>query len=764
MKFFGKFYYVFLAVVFLALFFILENASINQIIFPFSFAMLFALVWANQKIWLVAPAYLISAIIVDYSVAGIVSAIVCVTMIVVPFALHTIFKKNIQIWELAIYALFSQAGYIGFAAASGTNSVIFAVVSAVVGVVFMLGFVKLFEALFMRGFAYRLSAIEYVAGGIILIGLSSGLVNLDLYGFSFLKLFVSFVLLAITYCSKNYYSVFIASILGLGTLLQANNPVFFAPFVIWALAISPFKTYRKYFTALAIILAELVIGFYFNLYYYFDWLGILPVAISAVVFAVIPDKVYSMVKSIFDLRGDRAAIKNVVNQNRELLHRRLLSLSDVFGEMDRVFRGLVKRNLSEDEVKKLLRDEIIARNCESCPDRVRCHRTRQQDTIRVFDELTAIAFEKGKVTLLDIPSYLSANCGRVNGIISSAATLARQYKSYSGMLSNIDTSKLLIADQLKGISSVMKNLSQEVDHEIAFDGKREDKIIEELLFNDIVCTDAIVYERDAHTFEINLIVRNLDADKIKIPSIVGKICKCNMAVVDKYAATRPGYTALSLKTAPKLDCVFALASTPKSGSEASGDSHSIMRLDGDRFMFAICDGMGSGDEAEQTSQTAISLIENFYKAGFDSELVLSSVNKLLSLQKEDKFSALDVCVLDLKSGLGDFIKMGAPCGFVVSEEGCTLVESGALPLGIVDKFNPITKKLVVSDGEIVVMFSDGISDAFASDKSIQDFIKTIYSPNPQIIADKLLEQALANSDGRAMDDMTVLAIKIFNNQ
>lgn len=764
MKFFGKFYYVFLAVVFLALFFILENASINQIIFPFSFAMLFALVWANQKIWLVAPAYLIAAIIVDYSVAGIVSAIVCVTMIVVPFALHTIFKKNIQIWELAIYALFSQAGYIGFAAASGTNSVIFAVVSAVVGVVFMLGSVKLFEALFMRGFAYRLSAIEYVAGGIILIGLSSGLVNLDLYGFSFLKLFVSFVLLAITYCSKNYYSVFIASILGLGTLLQANNPVFFAPFVIWALAISPFKTYRKYFTALAIILAELVIGFYFNLYYSFDWLGILPVAISAVVFAVIPDKVYAMVKSIFDLRGDRAAIKNVVNQNRELLHRRLLSLSDVFGEMDRVFRGLVKRNLSEDEVKKLLRDEIIARNCESCPDRVRCHRTRQQDTIRVFDELTAIAFEKGKVTLLDIPSYLSANCGRVNGIISSAATLARQYKSYSGMLSNIDTSKLLIADQLKGISSVMKNLSQEVDHEIAFDGKREDKIIEELLFNDIVCTDAIVYERDAHTFEINLIVRNLDADKIKIPSIVGKICKCNMAVVDKYAATRPGYTALSLKTAPKLDCVFALASTPKSGSEASGDSHSIMRLDGDRFMFAICDGMGSGDEAEQTSQTAISLIENFYKAGFDSELVLSSVNKLLSLQKEDKFSALDVCVLDLKSGLGDFIKMGAPCGFVVSEEGCTLVESGALPLGIVDKFNPITKKLVVSDGEIVVMFSDGISDAFASDKSIQDFIKTIYSPNPQIIADKLLEQALANSDGRAMDDMTVLAIKIFNNQ
>ena len=91
MKFFGKFYYVFLAVMFLALFFILENASINGLIFPFSFAMLFALIWANQKIWLVAPAYLVAAIIVNHSLAGIISAIVCAAMIVVPFILHTIF-------------------------------------------------------------------------------------------------------------------------------------------------------------------------------------------------------------------------------------------------------------------------------------------------------------------------------------------------------------------------------------------------------------------------------------------------------------------------------------------------------------------------------------------------------------------------------------------------------------------------------------------------------------------------------------------------
>ncbi len=763
MKFFGKIYYVILAVLFLGLFFVLEHAAIAEVIFPFSFAMMFALVWANQKVYLVCPAYFVAAVIADHSLEGIISALVCVVCVVVPYFAHYFAKKGMREWELAIYAVLSQVGYIGFAAAAGGNGVYFALVSAVLGTIFCLGFIKLFEAIFMRGFNYRLSALELIAGGVILLALSSGFMPLEVGGFSFLKLFVSFMLLAITYCSKNYYSVFVAAIFGVGTLLHANNPVFFAPFMIWALAISPFKTYRKYFSAVALVLAEIVIGFYFKLYYSFDWLSILPTAISAIIFMAIPDKVFSSVKSIFDLKSDRAAIKNIVNQNREVLHRRLLSLSDVFGEMDRVFRSLVKQNLSQDDVKKLLRDEIISRNCETCPGRARCHRARQEDTLKVMDELVSIAFDKGKVTLFDIPAYLSSNCGRVNGIITSAGNLARQYKSYSGMLSNIDTSKLLIADQLKGISSVMSALSKEVDSEIAFDGKREQKLIEELLFHDIVCTDAVVFEKNTHTIEATLIVRNADADAIKIPDIASKICKCKMTVCDKFPASRPGFTTLTLRTCPKYDCAIGLASAAKSGSPTSGDSHSIMRLDGDRFMFALCDGMGSGSDAEKTSATAMSLIENFYKAGFYSELVLSSVNKLLSLQKEDKFSALDVCVLDLKNGLGDFIKMGSPCGFVLSEEECKIVESGALPLGIVESVSPITKKMVVSAGDIILLFTDGISDSFASDESIEEFVKNSYSTNPQTIADRILEQALANNNGKAFDDMTVLAVRVFKN-
>lgn len=763
MKSLGKIKYVVLLIAFTGLFYVLSHACIVDAIFPFSFAMLFALLWADQKVYILVPAYIAGSIAADYSISGIVSIVCCAFCAAVPYLIHYFCKKNMKIWELAAYAFVSQVGYIAFAAAGGGSSVYFALISAALGTLCMLGFVKLFETLFMRGVAFRLSAIELVSGGVILLAISSGLLQLEVGDFSFLKLFVSFMLLAITYCSKNYYSVFVAALFGVGTLLHSCNPVFVAPFMLWALAISPFKTYRKYFSAVALVLAEVLIGYYFKLYYSFSWISILPTAISAVIFMAIPDKVYNSFKSIFDLKGDRALVKNVVNQNREILRRRFLSLSDVFGEMCHVFRGLIQKNLSQQEVKALLRDEIICKNCDTCPDKARCHRSRNKEIEKVLDELVDISFAKGKVTLLDIPAYLSANCGRVNGIISSCNALSRQYKSYSGMLANIDNSKLLIADQLQGISSVMKSLSTEVDSDIAFDSKREQRLIEELLFNDIVCTDAVVYEKDMYTFEVGLIVRTSDSESIKIPDIVSKVCKSKMSIYDRFAGSKPGFTTVSLRSAPKYDCVFALASETKTGSPASGDSHSAMRLSGDKFMFAVCDGMGSGQQAKSTCETSMSLIENFYKAGFSSELVLSSVNKLLTMQKTEAFSALDVCVVDLKNGLGDFIKMGSPSGYVISSQECKIISAGALPLGIVDSAQPVTQKIVLDDGDMILLFTDGIADSFSDDQKIADFLKNNCSSNPQVVADRLLEQALANNDGRAKDDMTVLAVKIFNN-
>ena len=81
---------------FFAVFFILFNASVNFLIFPFAFGMLFSLAWANQKIWLLAPAYIGAGLLVSPELETAICLLVCVFCLMVPYLIHTLCKKNIR--------------------------------------------------------------------------------------------------------------------------------------------------------------------------------------------------------------------------------------------------------------------------------------------------------------------------------------------------------------------------------------------------------------------------------------------------------------------------------------------------------------------------------------------------------------------------------------------------------------------------------------------------------------------------------------------
>jgi stage II sporulation protein E len=174
--------------------------------------------------------------------------------------------------------------------------------------------------------------------------------------------------------------------------------------------------------------------------------------------------------------------------------------------------------------------------------------------------------------------------------------------------------------------------------------------------------------------------------------------------------------------------------------------------------------MGSGVKAQTISSTALSLIESFYKAGLTSELILSTVNKLLSINTEDSYTALDLSVVDLKTCSADFIKYGSPYGFIVGEQGIRIVEGNTLPLGIINELKPSVCSAELNDGDIILLLSDGVSDAFSSSGEIIDFLRTIPAKNPQTLADQILITALRKNNHEKKDDMTALAVRVFKRK
>lgn len=755
-------FFVLQFLIFFGLFFVLFNSSVNMVVFPFAFGMLFALLWANQKVWLLVPAYIIAGVLYQPTLEFSIGILVTIFCLVVPYFIHILCKKNMKKWEFALFAILSQTGVVAFDLVGGFSPVL-SLISVLVGTLFMFACMAVFEAIIIRGFTNKLTMLEIVSLFVIIGVFSGGLVNLNIGNFSFLKLFMSFVLLVFAFCSTPLLTLLVATTGGLGALVATNNPIYVAPFIIWALFCLLFKKRYKTFMVISLICVELVIGYYFQLYTSFGFIEILPVVISCVCFLLLPKNLCREIAVIFNLSKDRLAMKNVVNRSREILRRRLGNLGEVFNEMNMIYRRLLKSGMSIEQVQEILQQEITDKICSYCPERNHCHRTHAESTRKVFDDLIKISFEKGKATLLDIPSYLTSRCKQTTAILGSINTLTAQYKKYMSMTHDIDTSKLIIADQLLGVSKVMNTLSKEVETQVSFDSTRENKILDELTYHNIICIDAVVFEKDEWTMETSVVVRNEDSEKPRIADVVSKICGKKMSVFESFSSTRPGYTVLNLRTAPKYDCIFGVGQHTKNGSKMSGDNYTIIKLDSDKLLFAISDGMGSGEKAENASDLSISLIENFYRAGFDNELILSTVNKLLALHKEEIFSAIDLCVLDERSGIVDFIKMGAPKSFILNDDECRGVDSGALPIGIVDEPKPLTKKNVVSAKDFIILFSDGVSDSFESDEELCTCIKSIKTRNPQEFADELVERALACNNGYAVDDMTVVVVKILEN-
>jgi stage II sporulation protein E len=178
-------------------------------------------------------------------------------------------------------------------------------------------------------------------------------------------------------------------------------------------------------------------------------------------------------------------------------------------------------------------------------------------------------------------------------------------------------------------------------------------------------------------------------------------------------------------------------------------------------MVALSDGMGSGEYARRISESTISLLESFYRDKMPPETVLKTVNKLLTFNKEESFACVDIAIVDLDDGVADIVKIGSPVGFILSSNTAKVLEGGALPLGILDSLHPDFSSHTLTENDVLLFVSDGVSDAFGSTTDMFEALKTIPLHNPQQLCDLLLKRALACQQNLAKDDMTVVAVRLF---
>ena len=222
------------------------------------------------------------------------------------------------------------------------------------------------------------------------------------------------------------------------------------------------------------------------------------------------------------------------------------------------------------------------------------------------------------------------------------------------------------------------------------------------------------------------------------------------------------YDIFELVEDARYRVVQGVARKVKNGEKMSGDSYAILYPDSGQVLMSLSDGMGSGEAARNDSEFMIRLLEQMVDTGFGRRSALRMLNSMLVFQEDKQlFSSMDLSVIDLYSGICEFIKIGASSTFIKRGRKVECVTSGSLPMGVFPELDCESVCRNVFDGDVIVMMTDGVVNCFPhGNETICDLLSEMDAANPNAMAAEILNEALDLPSKMQQDDMTVLVCMV----
>lgn len=473
---------------------------------------------------------------------------------------------------------------------------------------------------------------------------------------------------------------------------------------------------------------------------------------GAILAAFLPEPLYRKLGARFG-KSENSAAHALVNKSR-------LDVSDKLGYVSGALLSMSDSLMSIDEETPEHAAERLARDfardlCTGCKGYRDCAAQGGGGTAPLFEGAIRRAIETGRTSICEIPTYLNGNCHKVKEVLNALSAAAEVYADEKRHAALIGSERERMAAEAEGIAGVLESLRRDTRRVISFDGKRERRVLAELWAAGVSAYDAMVIEDETGV----AVTVTMDGDRAEEPRVlraVSRAMDCPL-IPESVSVLGAGSASVSYVAAPPYDAIVGQAVRVKEGSEACGDTKTVTRLGGDRIMIALSDGMGSGEEANRGSSAAIALVENFYRTGVDERVVLPLINRLLTMRNDGSFQTLDMCVVNLRTGEADFIKLSAPESVILRKDGCEVVEGGSLPLGILREVRPVISRRRLDSGDVVVLATDGVTDAIGVEGVVR-VAESGRTNNPQSVADNVVRDAAYVS---AADDQTVITLRLF---
>ena len=627
-------------------------------------------------------------------------------------------------------------------------------------------------------------SIEEILGASLLLAISFGAFgDLNVFGFSIRNILSILIVLVLGW--KNGVLVGTTAGVTIGVTLgviTSSEPIMVAAYAISGMIAGILNKFGKIGVIVGFCLGNVVLAYVSN-GYTVELIHFKEILIASIGLLAIPKSVQINIEEfignskLLPVFPDKA-----LNKSKETAER-LNNVSETIQEMAKTYK--IEEN---DEIEKSTqsnKDIFISELLDNLNGYE--NNMLYEDMVNVdgpiVDKIFKLLIDKQEITreqLLDIfakcnsyivgfddkqiSKYLEENILQMIRVINMSYKIS---KSNFVWQKKFDENKKNIETQLQGVSKAISNIAENIEKNIKNEehyNNEKREIVELLKQREIEIQEISIQKEDRFLIEIYMDKSN-NTDIEYIQRILTEVLK------EKIVFNQEGSIGTRLNFLSDDKFVMAIGNTEitKSGSAVSGDSILNMRLKDGKYLVALSDGMGSGNEAKQSSNKALKMLENLLLSGFDKKTSLDLINSSLINQNKEVFATLDIAIIDLYKGNIEFIKSGACPTYVKNRNKVQIITANSLPAGIINSNNNLQSfDKDITENEIMVMCTDGILDSNVEYKNKELWIKylleDIETNNTKKIADLILNEAIDNNYGVAKDDMSVVVCKFLNKE
>ena len=456
---------------------------------------------------------------------------------------------------------------------------------------------------------------------------------------------------------------------------------------------------------------------------------------------------------------------------RASLAGRMRHWSRIFQEISRSFEqtAVAPAEKTETGLQPLF-NEIGGRVCEGCGMYRTCWEREFYQTYQALLELFSLVETSGRVEERDLPAILQRRCSRPKEMAITVNCLFDLYRLNQFWAKRLGESRQIVSEQLRGVCEIIDNLSSELESGAPPAGAEETALRQKLKQNGVPVLEVGISRGHNDGREVVLTRQACaagDECRLRVMPLISRFFgeRYELPFSD-CAGCREG-DLCRIRLYPGLPFRLHVGTAVQAGNGVCGDSYAVFPLRGGRAVLVLSDGMGVGAQAARESKTAVSLLAHLLDSGLDHHLAVKTVNSMMILRAAgETFATLDLAILDLYRGEGEFIKIGAPSAYLVRGRRVFVLQASSLPVGIIKDIEVASISRKLRPGDVLVMLSDGVLDACRGEKDREDWVcgvlREIGDLPPEETAELLLKLARtgAGEDGRSADDMTVLVARL----